>query len=276
MSRHASALSRRRLLASAGASLTAATAWGLSPLITSGSMPDERPLIFGHRGAEGLAPPNTEAAIRKALAVGVDGVELDVRRTSDGELMLFHDPVLDWDSTGHGWIQNTPWAEIRGAHIDGEPLITLDRALEVFETVAEPDVELYLEVKDTGYTDAILETVAEFGLLDRLTVIGFNPDVLQPAQDAGIPTGLVGTVPAPWLASDAADCGADAAFTHYAPHGIATFVEAARDEGLTAGVWKLVETKSTTRDALEADHDVLVTNHPDYAFEVLEEAGTTT
>ena len=267
---HRPALSRRQVLAGAGAGLTALAAWGASPLTTSGSETTERPRIVGHRGAEGLGPPNTEVAIRRALEAGVDGIELDVRRTSDGELVLFHDPVLDWDSTGQGWIQNTPWDEIRGASVDGEPLIRLPRALEV---LADANVSIYLEVKETGYTDAVLETVAEHGLLDRLTVIAFDEAALEPAQahDAAVPTGLIGSVPAPWLADDAVACGADEVFTHYAPHGVSNFVAAARDAGLTAGVWKLVDTKATVRDVLEVDHDVLVTNRPDYALEVLAE-----
>lgn len=122
-------LSRRRLLAGFGAGVVATSAWGLTPLVTGESVTSDRPLIVGHRGAEGLAPPNTRAAVRAALEVGVDGVELDVRRTSDGELVLFHDPVLDWDSTAHGWIQNTSWSEIDGARIDGEPLIRLSDGL---------------------------------------------------------------------------------------------------------------------------------------------------
>ncbi|MFC4544115.1 glycerophosphodiester phosphodiesterase [Halosolutus amylolyticus] len=262
-------VSRRRLLAGMGAGVSGVAVWGLSPLIGSGSVTSDRPQIVGHRGAEGLAPPNTEAAIRRALEVGVDGVELDVRRTSDGELLLFHDPVLDWDSTGHGWIRNTPWDEIEGAQVDGEPLVTLDRAL---ETIAPSDASIYLELKDGGYTDAVLETVAEHGLTDRTTIIAFDAPVLDPAQGAGVSTGLVGSVPTPWLAEDAAAAGADAAFTHYAPHGVPTFVDETRERGLTAGVWKLVDTKETIRDVLEHDLDVLVTNRPDFAFDVLQDA----
>ncbi|WP_265110256.1 glycerophosphodiester phosphodiesterase [Halosolutus halophilus] len=260
-------VSRRRLLAGMGAGLSAVAVWGMSPLIGSGSVPADRPTIVGHRGAEGLAPPNTEAAIRRALDVGVDGVELDVRPTSDDELVLFHDPVLDWDSTGHGWIRNRPWDEIRGARIDGEPLITLDQAL---ETIAPTSASIYLELKAGGYTDVVLETVVRHGLSDRVTIISFETAALDPAQEDGVSTGLVGSVPTPWLAEDAAAAGADVAFSHYAPHGVSTFVSDARDAGLTAGIWKLVDTKETIRDVLEHDLDILVTNRPDYAFDVLD------
>ncbi|SIR95675.1 glycerophosphodiester phosphodiesterase [Natronorubrum thiooxidans] len=262
------AFSRRRLLAGAGAGLSTLAVWGLSPLVESKSLPDTRPTIIGHRGAEGLAPPNTIASIKRALEVGVDGVELDVRRTSDGEFLLFHDPVLDWNSTGRGWIQNTPWSEIRGARIDGEPLVTLSDALEV---LSETDVSLYLELKETGYTDAVLETVAEYGLRDRLTVIAFETEALEPAHNRGVTTGLIGSAPTSQLATDAADYGTDGAFCHYAPHLTSEFIEEVKAAGQTAGIWKLVDTKGTIRDALEAGPDVLVTNHPDYAFDELEQ-----
>lgn len=260
------AVSRRRLLAGVGAGLSTLGVWGLSPLVTSGALPDERPEIVGHRGAEGLAPPNTMAAIRRGLETGVDGIELDVRETADGEFVLFHDPVLDWDSSGHGWIRNREWAEIRGTEIDGEPLIRLPTALEV---LAETDVSIYLETKETGYTEPVLDLVDDYGLLDRLTLIAFDPAALEPASEAGIPTGLVGSAPTSQLAADAADVGADAAFCHYAPHLTTEFLEEVRADGRTAGIWKLVETRGSTRDALEAGPDVLITNRPDHAFEIV-------
>lgn len=262
--------SRRGLLAGAGAGLSTLAAWGLSPLVTSGSLPDKRPEVVGHRGAEGLGPPNTMAAIQRALEVDVDGIELDVRRTSDGELVLFHDPVLDWDSTGHGWIRNTPWADIQGTEIDGEPLITLEPAL---ERLAETDVSIYLEVKETGDTEAMLETVDDYGVLDRTTVIGFDADALEPARSRGVSTGLVGSTPTSQLATEAADCGADLALCHYAPHLASTFVDEVRADDRIAGIWKLVDTKGTIHDALEAGPDVLITNRPDYALEILDPAG---
>ena len=263
------AVTRRRALAGAGAGLSTLAAWGISPLVTSGALPDDPPAVVGHRGAEGLGPPNTLAAIRRALAVGVDGIELDVRRSSDGELVLFHDPVLDWDSTGQGWIRNTPWTEIEGARVDGEPLITLPTAL---EELAEADVSIYLEVKEPGYTDAVIETVDEYGLRDRLTIIAFDTHPLESARAAGVPTGLVGSAPTSKLADEADAFDADVAFCHYAPRLTTAFVDEVRAAGRTAGVWKLVDTKGSIRDAIEAGPDVLVTNRPDYAFDELERA----
>ncbi|MEM9894762.1 MAG: glycerophosphodiester phosphodiesterase family protein [Bacteroidota bacterium] len=51
--------------------------------------------IIAHKGASGLAPENTMAAFEKALALGVDQIELDVRHTKDEEIIVFHDQRLD-------------------------------------------------------------------------------------------------------------------------------------------------------------------------------------
>jgi len=51
--------------------------------------------IISHKGASGLAPENTMAAFKKALDLGVDQIELDVRHTKDEEIIVFHDQRLD-------------------------------------------------------------------------------------------------------------------------------------------------------------------------------------
>jgi len=53
-----------------------------------------KPLIIAHRGASALAPENTLAAFRRAIADGADGVEFDVRLSKDGEVVVFHDATL--------------------------------------------------------------------------------------------------------------------------------------------------------------------------------------
>jgi glycerophosphoryl diester phosphodiesterase len=60
------------------------------------------PLVFAHRGGAGLAPENTFAAFERGIAEGVDGVELDVRLSRDGDVVVCHDATLDrtTDATG--------------------------------------------------------------------------------------------------------------------------------------------------------------------------------
>ena len=59
-------------------------------------------LIIGHRGARGLAPENTLEGIKAALAAHADGVEIDVRVTSDDIVVVSHNPYII-DTAGHKW-----------------------------------------------------------------------------------------------------------------------------------------------------------------------------
>src|SRR5215510_8689194 len=54
-----------------------------------------RPLVFAHRGGAALAPENTIAAFDNGLALGADGLELDVRFSRDGVVVVHHDRTLD-------------------------------------------------------------------------------------------------------------------------------------------------------------------------------------
>jgi glycerophosphoryl diester phosphodiesterase len=58
-----------------------------------------RPLNIAHRGGAGLWPENTMHAFAQALAMGVDGFELDVHVTRDGEIAVYHDEALKPDIT---------------------------------------------------------------------------------------------------------------------------------------------------------------------------------
>src|SRR5436190_1566404 len=67
--------------------------------------------VIGHRGAAGHAPENTFAAFDRGLAMGVDGVETDIRATRDGVLVLLHDATVDRTTDGSGAIAAMAWEE---------------------------------------------------------------------------------------------------------------------------------------------------------------------
>ncbi|EYF00733.1 glycerophosphodiester phosphodiesterase [Chondromyces apiculatus] len=71
-----------------------------------------RPRLFGHRGASGELPENTLPAFAAALEAGADRLELDVHRTADGEIVVFHDPTLDRTTSGRGLLAAHSLAEL--------------------------------------------------------------------------------------------------------------------------------------------------------------------
>ena len=108
------------------------TSWDFPP----GTRP--LPLIIAHRGDQSNAPENTLPAFQRAYESGADGVELDVRLTRDGQLVVFHDRGLKRIGKRRGLVTNTTLEEMReldvgawfGPEYRGERPPTLD---EVFE-----------------------------------------------------------------------------------------------------------------------------------------------
>ena len=150
--------------------------------ITPGSM--EYPIVIAHRGASGLAPENTLAAFHKALEVGADAIELDVRLTEDGRVAVIHDRRLDRTTTGNGPVGTCTLTELKsldagswyGPEYKGERVPTLE---EVFEALPG-DFPIYVEMKARGpgarpLAVRVAEIVRRYERWDSTMAASFNP-----------------------------------------------------------------------------------------------------
>src|SRR5512139_733767 len=72
-----------------------------------------QPIIFAHRGASAHAPENTLAAFELALAQQADAIELDVKLSADGQVIVIHDSSVDRTTNGHGKVQDMTLVEIK-------------------------------------------------------------------------------------------------------------------------------------------------------------------
>lgn len=119
------------------------------------------PRLFGHRGAAGVAPENTLPSFRRALADGADVLELDVQVTSDGEVVVLHDPTLERTTDGSGPISALRFAELgrldagyRYSPDGGRTFpfrgqgVRVPRLAELLEEF--PEVPLNIEIKPEG------------------------------------------------------------------------------------------------------------------------------
>ncbi len=76
-----------------------------------------------HRGASGLCPENTRLAFERAIALGVDLIELDVHLTRDGELAVIHDHRLERTTNGAGYVRDHTAAQLRALDAgQGQPV----------------------------------------------------------------------------------------------------------------------------------------------------------
>ena len=123
-----------------------------------------RPAIFAHRGASAYAPENTLAAFELALAQNADGIELDVKLTADGHVVVIHDTTVDRTTGARGRVKDLHLADLRtlGAgsffsdQFQSEKIPTLE---EVFETVGK---RTFINIELTNYNsprDHLVESV---------------------------------------------------------------------------------------------------------------------
>jgi len=143
-----------------------------------------RPRIVAHRGASFEAPENTLAAFKRAWALGVEAVELDVRVTKDGEVVVFHDPTTLRLGGVDRPIADQTLAELRqldvGAykHIKykGERIPTLAQAL----STIPGGRTMFVEIKTGKETAPAIAQVIRDAHPTSVTIAlqGFDPDSL--------------------------------------------------------------------------------------------------
>jgi glycerophosphoryl diester phosphodiesterase len=129
-------------------------------------------IVIGHRGASGYAPEHTFASWDLAMELGVDYIEQDLQMTSDGVLVVMHDPTLDRTTSGSGPVIAHTLAEVQqldaGSWFDAKFRNEHVRTLrEVFERYGQR-ANYYIETKNPeeapGMEERLLQLINEFGL----------------------------------------------------------------------------------------------------------------
>lgn len=225
--------------------------------------------VWAHRGASAAQRENTIAAFGAAVAMGADGVELDVRRTGDGALAVHHDALLP---------DGRPLVEVRAGDLPSHvPL--LDAALE-----ACGDLVVNVEVKnlpgevdhDPGESvaEAVARLVVDRRLQERILVSSFNLASIDRcrAVDASVPTAFLVLVPPD---DDVAGRTVDRARRHghraLHPHHVGVtphLLELCAAAGLACNVWT-VDEPERMRELAALGVDAIVTNVPDVAVATL-------
>lgn len=129
-----------------------------------------KPFVVGHRGAAGLEPENTIRSIRRAVDLGVDAVEVDVRRAGSGELVIIHDPTVDRTTNGKGKVSSLPLPELKLLDAGkGESIPTLEELLPAMGS----ETGLFIEIKEVETVPDVLELVKRSGMVGRTTFVSF-------------------------------------------------------------------------------------------------------
>jgi glycerophosphoryl diester phosphodiesterase len=247
----------------------------------------DRPLVFGHRGGSRLAPENTLAAFDRGVAEGVDGLELDVRLSRDGEVMVCHDARLDRTCDATGPIADMTAGEL--AHVDAGYRFTPGDETHPFQargiavpTLREvlaryPQHPLIVEMKDNtaAMARATVEVIREAGALDRVCLGSFSIGVLRHARRLAPGTATSGARDEVFRAVLGSRVGRLSPFRRYkalqVPERRETirivtprFVRAAHRAGVPVQVW-IVDRAEDIRRLLDLCVDAVISDRPDVA-----------
>lgn len=151
--------------------------------------------VAAHRGWSAKYPENTMLAFQKAIEIGVDQIETDVRITKDGELVLIHDALVDRTTDGTGKVCDKTFKELRqldagscmGAEFAGQ---RIPKLVDLMELVKDhPTMTLDLELKEyptegweeVSYSvcDRVLEMVDSYGYTDRVVINTFSAKLME-------------------------------------------------------------------------------------------------
>lgn len=160
------------------------------------------PWILGHRGAPREAPENTLVSLRRAVELGLDGVEYDVHACQSGQPVLLHDETLERTTNLSGPIARLALTEL--VHADaggwfakrfvGEPLPLLEEALELdhaAESGAARPVRHMIELKDPNLVAAVASALKRLARPLPFYIASFHRNVCLEARDADLPAMLL-------------------------------------------------------------------------------------
>lgn len=220
------------------------------------------PLVYGHRGASLAAPENTLEAFRLAGELGADGVELDVRRSADGELVLVHDAVLPDGRAVHETASHELPAAVPTLEDALDVCVGLIVNIEIKNISFEPGFDPSCQV-----ADLVVALLAERGGRDAVVVSSFHLRTIDRvrALDPDVPTGLLTLVDP--LPADGAVVAAERGHTTLHPHHAtidAALVDAAHQRGLAVIAWT-VDDPDRIGALAAMGVDGLITNAPDVA-----------
>ncbi|MGA9771617.1 MAG: glycerophosphodiester phosphodiesterase family protein [Blastocatellia bacterium] len=264
---------------------------------------NHRPLVIAHRGASGIAPENTLAAFGIAIALGADGVEMDVQLSGDNRVIVMHDARVNRTTNATGNLADFTalqlsnldagaWFDRRlairprvraraelvrgnGLKFSGEPVPTLEAALAL---LAPADLQrIYIELKGNQQSllEATLALVREFHIEQSATLLSFDHNIVKQAKQRApdIRTAATfsiagrGAANARSIIDSAVHACADEVALHF---GLATrrTVEALHEHGIAVSVWT-ANSKLVMRRLAACGVDSIMTNFPDRLVGVL-------
>ncbi len=233
--------------------------------------------IIAHRGASGYVTENTLPAVKKALDLNAHAVEVDIWRTTDDSLIVFHDRNTARLAEDSLVVPESDYKELRKLRLNGGTYIpTLRSVLKILPS----DTEIFIEIKccwEEGEAGQVFPMLAdllkETGTKEQASLIAFNMESLIEAKE------YVQDVPLYWLTSEqqpvseligkVTRAGVDGLDVH---HSLISeeLMNQARSKNMDVYVWTVNESERAAELAGKYGVDGITTDYPDKIMEALE------
>ena len=238
-------------------------------------------LVIAHRGASAYAPENTLPAFELAARQGADMVELDVQRSADGVLVVFHDDTTErWDGQKRR-VADCSSEALRALDIGGERVATL---AEVCAFAREAGMRLNVELKGPGTGSDVARLLCDEQVEDLVLISSFSPAALAEIAEAAphLPRAyLMGTrsyqpsvrLRESWPFHALQEAGVAAWHPACQIPLLAQVIPRVRGAGYLVNVWT-VNDVPTMRRLITLGVDGIITDTPDVLRGVLQEMQT--
>ncbi len=145
-------------------------------------------MVIGHRGAKALAAENTLEGIRAAARCRADWVEVDVRLSCDGGLVLMHDETVDRTTNGKGLVEELSLEEIKALDVEGHQVPTL---AEAFAAARELRLGLVVEMKEEGIEELVAETLKGCNTINTMVTSFYHSSLREIKKLSDLRTGII-------------------------------------------------------------------------------------
>ena len=255
----------------------------------------KRPLVMAHRGGMGLWPENTLYAFERAAKIGVDVMEIDVRQTKDGEIVVIHDEIVDRVSDGKGAVANLTLDELKPLDFayhfvkDGGEKpelrgagVTISTLREVLKSLPDLYFNIDIKVDSADFVRSVLKLVREEGMLDKVVIGSFYDDIVNLVNREASEFAASASEREAWVIFLLNKIGLGSL---HQPTGVAyqipvthngmnvvtpSLVRTAHSLGQEVHAWT-IDDPAEIRRLVEMGVDGIVTNRPDIAITVIRE-----
>ncbi len=144
-------------------------------------------VVIAHRGASAVAPENTLVAYTKAIEMGADYAELDVRQTKDGAIVLMHDKTVHRTTGVKGFVWDFTLSELKkldagswfGEEFRGEPIPTLQEVIRLAKGRMKLNIEVKISENEPGIAQKVVDIVRSENFSKHCIITSFDMETIN-------------------------------------------------------------------------------------------------